>query len=455
MKLLLTTLITLCLILSNTVFADQATKQSSLAIDAVIQSAHLNEKRQLHIQLPESYYKNNTKSYPVLYVLDGAHLTAPAEFNQRFLASKQHIPEMILVSIPHTGERTRDYSPYFRHNNEHNLGTDNFLNFIKNELIPHVNDNYRTTDYRILAGHSKSGLFVLYSLIKQPDLFKARFAFSPSLHHTPKLQQDIEKFVQNTKQANGYLYTNVGGSEFFKIKDAINLAKSLFADHQIAGLRTFFDYNEFDGHQSTPNIGFHKAFKSLYKPRKLDFAYSSLSSDEVIKHFDQVSQEFGYSIKPKMRELDSMQRYYFSIEPNINVLKTIHEVMNYFYPEQGLVNNNSQFYINWLTYGAKSGFDYSIAKPDESVLLKLTYSYAVKGDLATALAVINIALASYPRSYKAVEYKAKILERQGNTRQALDFYKQALNLDTDKKQQDIALYKQKIKQLESHNSSKN
>lgn len=428
--------------------------QNSFTSTTELKSINLAESRAVNIQLPTSYYQNKQQSYPVLYVLDGDNLQSSAEFTQSFLASKQHIPEMIIVSIPHTGERTRDFSPYFRHSGKKNQGATNFIDFLKGELIPFINKTYRASDYRILAGHSQSGLFVIHSLIQEPNLFKARFAFSPSLHHTPKLQQDIKDFLSYNNTIDGFLYTNVGGSEFFKIKDAIELTKQSFIKHPKNGLRVVFDYNEFDGHQSTPNIGFHKALKSLYKPHKLDFGYSQLSYSEIISHFKATSQEFGQTIKPRISELQSMQRYYFSVEPNVEVLKRVHRIMKHYYPNKQLVDNNSLFYINWLTYGTDVEFDYSQAKPDESVLHKLAYSKAVNGEFETAMFVIDLAIVSYPMSYKPLEYKAKLLERKGDAKHAVVYYKRALSLDVIKSPEEVQLYKQKIELLNSHGTGK-
>ncbi len=63
-------------------------------------------------------------------------------------------------------------------------GGDKFLAFLKNEAIPLIEKTYRTAPYRMLAGHSRGGLLVAYSLLAEPDLFHARFAHSPALWAT-------------------------------------------------------------------------------------------------------------------------------------------------------------------------------------------------------------------------------------------------------------------------------
>jgi predicted alpha/beta superfamily hydrolase len=61
-------------------------------------------------------------------------------------------------------------------------GADRFLAFMRDELIPYMDATYRTdrTD-RGLLGHSYGGLFAVYAMLHQPDLFSRIIAASPSL----------------------------------------------------------------------------------------------------------------------------------------------------------------------------------------------------------------------------------------------------------------------------------
>jgi predicted alpha/beta superfamily hydrolase len=70
----------------------------------------------------------------------------------------------IVVAIRNTN-RGRDMDP--------EGGADNFIRFIKSELAPYVEKNYRTDGSRVLAGQSFSALFALYAFLKEPDLFDA------------------------------------------------------------------------------------------------------------------------------------------------------------------------------------------------------------------------------------------------------------------------------------------
>ena len=85
------------------------------------------------------------------------------------------IPEMILIGISNQQNRTRDLTISKitnRQGGAYNLetgGAENFLKFLKNELIPHIEKNYPVTNYRTLIGHSFGGLFTINTLIHHQE----------------------------------------------------------------------------------------------------------------------------------------------------------------------------------------------------------------------------------------------------------------------------------------------
>ena len=61
-----------------------------------------------------------------------------------------------------------------------------FLNFIANELLPYVEENYRADPSdRAIAGHSYGGLFPSYVLFKQPEIFRRYVLSSFTLVQRP------------------------------------------------------------------------------------------------------------------------------------------------------------------------------------------------------------------------------------------------------------------------------
>lgn len=147
-----------------------------------IYSESVNDTFRILVSLPDNYSLNEQK-YPVLYVLDGDIAFGMAASIARYLQIGDNIPELIIVGIGYgsidksAGEkRKRDYRPTSAN------GAENFLSFLEEELIPHIDSNYRTVpDDRTINGYSIGGLFGLYSLFTKPEIFSRYILGSPSL----------------------------------------------------------------------------------------------------------------------------------------------------------------------------------------------------------------------------------------------------------------------------------
>ncbi len=149
-----------------------------------IKSTVLGEERTILVRTPQGYDTNKT-AYPVLYITDGDAHIGHTSSTIEFLARNGRMSDMIVVGITNT-DRTRDLTPTKATGpNSAQFptagGADNFLKFIETEVIPEIEKSYRVRPYRVLAGHSFGGLFVLHALITRPELFNSYIAVSPSL----------------------------------------------------------------------------------------------------------------------------------------------------------------------------------------------------------------------------------------------------------------------------------
>ncbi len=92
---------------------------------------------------------------------------------------------------------------------------DRFLTFLKEDLIPLVDREYRTDpSRRILAGHSRGGLFTTYALFEEPDLFRSYIAGSPVLDRADRVMFQLEEaFSQTHGKLAAQLYLGVGDLE--------------------------------------------------------------------------------------------------------------------------------------------------------------------------------------------------------------------------------------------------
>ena len=109
----------------------------------------------------------------------------------------------------------------------------NFLKFIKDELIPVVENDYRADpSRRILVGHSYGGLFGAFALFEAPGLFDTLIVGSPTLTYGNRFTfQREEAFAKEHKKLPAKVYLYVGeleeGIDDSTVTDTLRLAAIL------------------------------------------------------------------------------------------------------------------------------------------------------------------------------------------------------------------------------------
>jgi len=90
-----------------------------------------------------------------------------------------------------------------------------FLDFLKKELFPFIESNYRIDkNKRMLSGYSLGGLFGLYALFHDPDLFSKYFIGSPSISYQDGISYKYESnYADNNSDLRAEVFMSVGGKE--------------------------------------------------------------------------------------------------------------------------------------------------------------------------------------------------------------------------------------------------
>lgn len=155
--------------------------QEKRTIDSLVftkfYSKVLNEDRKIVVHLLLNYSKEASKKYPVMYVLDAGRLDFDISDRLFTLSSSGIVPECIIVGIVNNkNARERDLTPGFMQTEVDDKKSpvgqgDKFLSHLESELIPLIDSSYRTTNYKTITGHSRSGLFVLYTLIERHQIY--------------------------------------------------------------------------------------------------------------------------------------------------------------------------------------------------------------------------------------------------------------------------------------------
>ena len=238
-----------------------------------LSSTPINQGFNLFIALPPNYYSSED-SYPVLYVLDGNFLFGMVTEIVRGLNLGPELPDMIIVGlgypvdfIPETFPfRTRDYTPTKVVNEETSGGAAEFLNFIQNELFLFMDTNYRTDQKnRAVLGYSLGGLFALYSLFHQPDLFQRYVLSSPAIGWDEKVTFAYEaQYAEKHKSLPARVFMSVGELENKEFMIDLQRFDKVISGRRYAGLN--FKYHIFEGetHLSVPAPSFSKGLRDVF-----------------------------------------------------------------------------------------------------------------------------------------------------------------------------------------------
>jgi uncharacterized protein len=298
-----------------------------------IRSGILKEYRRFLVHTPRSYSDTTflPQRYPVLYILDGdSHfpsVTGIVDILSSGINATFLMPEMIVVAIPNT-DRMRDMTPtysaigadgkpgpvqYFKTSG----GMSNFFQFLKTELIPHIERSYRTAPYRVFIGHSLGGITAINALYTIPETFNAYVAIDPSLWWDDGLLlKQAKSHFSKPGLAGRTLFLAQGKSSTTNPDDTTNgfhsramlLLNRLLESENRSGLRYAYKYYPSDDHGSVPFIAEYDALRFIFDGYKVDLGKALDDPEYITKHFVKVSEGLGYRTLPPESMIDLFGR---------------------------------------------------------------------------------------------------------------------------------------------------
>lgn len=143
----------------------------------ILHSKVLGEDRSITISVPPGY-DTASADLPVLYILDAEYRFLPTLGIYRYQTYWGGLPKAILVGItnPDRSSRVKDFTPA-----SYGGQVDLFLQFFEKELIPYIDQHFKTNGKRHIIGHSHGGVFVMYTFLTKPDLFNGYVCCDPGL----------------------------------------------------------------------------------------------------------------------------------------------------------------------------------------------------------------------------------------------------------------------------------
>ena len=225
----------------------------------------LDEKRELVISLPAGY-DTSGKNYPVLYLLDG---TENNLIDARLVTYNLRT-EMIIVAITNT-DRNRDMMPLSAASYQvRNPGAKNFLAFLEKELLPYVENKYRSNGERTIRGRSLSGLFVMYAFLENPFLFDNYIGNCAGWFADMNFYFDdlIIKSFENKNQFHGqkiFIANSLTDPEDPNQEIHHSIVDFSKRVHSELGERISFKYATYDNAGHVPYAGFYDGLKYIMK----------------------------------------------------------------------------------------------------------------------------------------------------------------------------------------------
>jgi predicted alpha/beta superfamily hydrolase len=293
-----------------------------------LKSEILNERRRYWVYLPASYHDKEfaPQRYPVLYLFDGdLHFQSASgvvQFMSENINANVQIPELIIVAIPNT-HRARDLTP--TNSGKGYDGKDTpifaqsgggplFLKFLREELIPHIERNYRTEPYRILVGHSLGGLLAAHDCLQSSPVFQAHLAIDPAAWWDDQfLLKSAKQIFQKGAVSTRSLYMALANEPPNKnFPDPLLWNRSsraladFFGSNAHLPFRFRFQYFESETHSSVPLLSLYEGLLFTFEGFKPKFS-AERSEDPALleKQFLELSTRLGYTVKPPERYINS------------------------------------------------------------------------------------------------------------------------------------------------------
>ena len=237
-----------------------------------LESSATGRSYDIYIHFPAEYEQNLEKKYPVLYVLDGQWDFKLIAAICGSLVFDEFIPETIIAGITYTGDnpdysalRAIDYTPATDREFPGSGEGPKFLAFLKEELLPFIESNYRAdTSQSVLMGSSFGGTFTLYAMFSEPTLFRSYIASSPALpfadNFTFKQEAD---YAANCQDLPVRLFISVG--ELEELMQPVQEFIRVLRDRAYRGLEMQTRIIEGERHAGNKPEAFNRGLRFIFQ----------------------------------------------------------------------------------------------------------------------------------------------------------------------------------------------
>ena len=235
--------------------------------------SHTGYEYNICVALPAGY-ADTDKTYPTLYGLD-PHLTFGITTKiTRLLAFGAELPLLIYIGIGFSGPdkdiesyQMKNYVPTGHLDELGSGGAEDFLRFIREDLIPFVGSEYRADPAdRCFEGSSLGGIFGLYALLRHPDTFQRYIIGSPWMEgDDPQMIKLETEYATTHSDLPATVFIGAGSLEPEFVVNNILKLKKAFENRNYPNLQLHTHIFESETHLSVVPYNISRGLKVVYE----------------------------------------------------------------------------------------------------------------------------------------------------------------------------------------------
>nr|WP_298998342.1 alpha/beta hydrolase-fold protein [uncultured Allomuricauda sp.] len=297
-------------------------------------SKFLKEEREIYISVP-SNYDNSVHSYPIIVVLDAEYLFEITNAITKIKASRNEMPESIVVGIPNnTGKRydmamelSNTKGEYFFGKGHSNAK--DYLKFFRKELFPFLEKKYRINSGKTIIGMSPTFSPVLESFWNEPDLFDGYIILAAELSlktiSGETIAQKIRSSLRDSLRPKSAIYVGKADDDlkrrpkeeaeaFIELNEELALSSNPKVRHK-------FEVLENENHYGMSITGIQNGLETIYPKSEWnvpyrDFWSSENPSKEIKMFYDELSESYGFNVVP-------LESSFYSAQTLIGTIKRL------------------------------------------------------------------------------------------------------------------------------------
>lgn len=174
------------------------------------ESEELQDIRTIQIHLPRGYELDTITNYPLTIVLDSEYLFDLYVGNSKLYSHTDKAPKQIVVGIEMADTRLKDASIDEERKGSLTGDSRSFMKFLKEELLPYVEGNYKTSPFLTIVGNGISANLLTHFLRDESPIFNAYICLNPTFS---------ENIVEQIKSYNIPKVGTIDNTYYFYLND--------------------------------------------------------------------------------------------------------------------------------------------------------------------------------------------------------------------------------------------